>query len=83
MSHQFPFLLRVPSVSPPLVFRIFFVGYYMVTAGGGGGWEVMECSGSGMTGRDITGNYEKWGEDQIKFPCRKCGKVFRKQHGTE
>ncbi len=32
---------------------------------------------------DITGDYDKWGEDQITFQCPKCGDIYKTQHGDE
>ncbi len=33
-------------------------------------------------GEDITGNYEKWGEDQIHFRCLDCGNEYKMKHGA-
>ena len=34
-------------------------------------------------GEEITGNYEKWGADQITFVCAQCGNKFKTKHGAD
>lgn len=34
-------------------------------------------------GEEITGNYEKWGADQITYVCAQCGEKFETKHSED
>jgi hypothetical protein len=34
-------------------------------------------------GEEITGNYDKWGADQITFVCAQCGNKYKTKHDED